>query len=425
MSDFYLFYPPANELPINSGVTSLNTLTGALILAAGSNITITPSGGNTLTIASTGGGGGGLTSLNSDTTAAQTLTVGTSGTDFAIVNAGGGSHVLNLPTASASNRGVITSALFNSFSAKLSPTLANGSIFMGSGSNLAVASVVGGDLSAVFNAASPQARFTVNTVQGGVTFDVNNTPNSIMKRDSSGITYIGELRADDIQMNPVHGQIFNSSYVTNPSDTQIADFTNAIWNNINGNVFIDGTNLAIHRNDGTYAIDIANSALVSTPSENYNLDFSDDNGIKIPQRILQYNGDDVSATSGMTSIPYNYDAVGVTSFPSNVIFTPPSAGTYRITTVINVTSPASGSCNVSLNWTDSTGFSQHRVIMYTLSFSAKGTALTDYGSDGPSFKQGAQTVMIDTDSSVSDVILDIPGDGSSVFDVHVIVERVK
>lgn len=38
------------------GVTSLNSLTGALTLAEGSNITITPSGGNTLTIASTGGG---------------------------------------------------------------------------------------------------------------------------------------------------------------------------------------------------------------------------------------------------------------------------------------------------------------------------------------------------------------------------------
>lgn len=39
------------------GVTSLNTLTGAITLAAGSNITLTPAG-NTITIASSGGGGG-------------------------------------------------------------------------------------------------------------------------------------------------------------------------------------------------------------------------------------------------------------------------------------------------------------------------------------------------------------------------------
>lgn len=54
------------------------------------------------------GGGSGVTGINSDTTAAQSLSVGTAGTDFAITDAGGGSHVFNLPSASAANRGVIT-----------------------------------------------------------------------------------------------------------------------------------------------------------------------------------------------------------------------------------------------------------------------------------------------------------------------------
>lgn len=39
-----------------AGVTSLNTLTGALTIVQGANITVTPSGGNTLTIASTASG---------------------------------------------------------------------------------------------------------------------------------------------------------------------------------------------------------------------------------------------------------------------------------------------------------------------------------------------------------------------------------
>lgn len=46
---------PAVNLPAN--VASLNTLTGAVTLAAGSNVTLTPAG-NTVTIASTASGGG-------------------------------------------------------------------------------------------------------------------------------------------------------------------------------------------------------------------------------------------------------------------------------------------------------------------------------------------------------------------------------
>lgn len=41
------------------GVSSVNTLTGALTLAAGSNVTITDNGTDTITIAASGGGGGG------------------------------------------------------------------------------------------------------------------------------------------------------------------------------------------------------------------------------------------------------------------------------------------------------------------------------------------------------------------------------
>lgn len=41
-----------------AGVSSINGITGSVVLAQGSNITLTPSG-NTITISSTGGGGGG------------------------------------------------------------------------------------------------------------------------------------------------------------------------------------------------------------------------------------------------------------------------------------------------------------------------------------------------------------------------------
>lgn len=111
--NFYSSYPVKGGS--GSGVTSLNSLTGALTLVAGSGITITPSGSN-ITIAATASSG--ITSINADVTAAQTLSVGTAGTNFAIVDAGGGSHVFNLPTASASNRGALSSADWSTFNNK-------------------------------------------------------------------------------------------------------------------------------------------------------------------------------------------------------------------------------------------------------------------------------------------------------------------
>lgn len=61
--------------------------------------------------------GTGITAINSLTGAAQTLSVGTSGTDFAISSTGS-THAFNLPTASASNRGLLSTADWTAFSGK-------------------------------------------------------------------------------------------------------------------------------------------------------------------------------------------------------------------------------------------------------------------------------------------------------------------
>ena len=71
---------------LSGGVASLNGLTGAVSLAAGTNVTLTPSG-NTITIASTGGGGGsgGVPSVNGITGAVNLL----AGTNLSITPSGG------------------------------------------------------------------------------------------------------------------------------------------------------------------------------------------------------------------------------------------------------------------------------------------------------------------------------------------------
>lgn len=80
----------------------------------------------------------GITSINGDSTAAQTLSVGTAGTDFHITDAGGGSHVFNLPTASATNRGALSSADWTTFNNKFDlPALTDGSVLFSDGTTIA------------------------------------------------------------------------------------------------------------------------------------------------------------------------------------------------------------------------------------------------------------------------------------------------
>jgi len=62
--------------------------------------------------------GTGITAINSLTGSAQTLGVGTSGTDFAVSSVGT-AHTLNLPTASATNRGALSSANWTTFNNKI------------------------------------------------------------------------------------------------------------------------------------------------------------------------------------------------------------------------------------------------------------------------------------------------------------------
>ena len=104
-----------------SGVTSLNGLTNNVTLAAGANITITPSG-NTLTIASTGGGGGILNQTTTQTSANFNIDgTGTANTFNAATQFNlGGSRFLSGSAASGNvfagfNSGTITTSIGNSF----------------------------------------------------------------------------------------------------------------------------------------------------------------------------------------------------------------------------------------------------------------------------------------------------------------------
>jgi hypothetical protein len=85
-------------------------------------------------------GGGGLTSLNSQTGGTQAFTTGTAGTDFAISSASN-VHTFNIPTASATNRGLLSSADWSNFDGKMNvPSGTTGKILRHNGTSYVASS---------------------------------------------------------------------------------------------------------------------------------------------------------------------------------------------------------------------------------------------------------------------------------------------
>lgn len=110
-SSFKTIQPDAGTSPVATSPNDTLTLT-----SSDGSVTITGNAGTdtvNFQVANPG-----VDTINSDGTAAQTLTVGTTGTDFAIVDNGTGDHKFNLPTASATNRGALSTTDWSTFNAK-------------------------------------------------------------------------------------------------------------------------------------------------------------------------------------------------------------------------------------------------------------------------------------------------------------------
>jgi hypothetical protein len=105
------------------------------VITGGRTITMHTENGNlceVLTTFSTG-----LTALNGLTQQVQYFSVGTSGTDFNISSVTD-THTFNLPTASAANRGALSSTDWSAFNSKFTlPSLTSGSVLFSNGTTIA------------------------------------------------------------------------------------------------------------------------------------------------------------------------------------------------------------------------------------------------------------------------------------------------
>jgi hypothetical protein len=105
------------------------------VITGGRTITLHTENGNLCEVLTTFTTG--LTALNGLTSQVQYFTVGTSGTDFNISSATD-THTFNLPTASATNRGALSTTDWSAFNGKFNlPSLTSGSVLFSNGTTLA------------------------------------------------------------------------------------------------------------------------------------------------------------------------------------------------------------------------------------------------------------------------------------------------
>lgn len=343
------------DLPVEGGgVVSLNGLTGALSLVAGSGITITPSGTN-ITIASTSTGG--LTSINSDTTAAQTLTIGTAGTDFAITDIGSGGHVFNLPTASAVNRGALSSTDWTVFNNKGSGSVTSvglslpASVFNVSGSPVTTS----GTLTGAFATQSANTMFT-GPVSGAAA-----TP-TFRALVLSDIPSLASLYANVNLSNLASPTAINQSILDGTDNTHNIGAAAGISRFANGYF---GTSIAV----GTFPLASSKSCTNIVPAaitiygggtNAYNYQLGPSSGIAISNagsggRLITLSDVSVAFAGGLTGVNYLTSILGLTNIfghfrattTAPIATVNANAGTGATSTVANATDVA-GIVNLTL-----------------------------------------------------------------------------
>jgi hypothetical protein len=259
------------------------------------------------------GGGSGLTSLNALTASTQTFATSSTGTDFTITSATS-THTFNLPSASAANRGLLTSADWTTFNNKQAALVSgtniktvNGTSILGSG-NIVISGGTG--LTSLNGLTSGTQLFSVAST--GTDFTITSTTDT-------------HTLAIPTASSSARGLLSSANWTTFNNKLgytgATADLNLGVYNLIVNNVFTGFTSVAA---SGT----LITLTVSSTPY--YNVTGSGGQIIKLPDATTLQNGATFVFNNNQSS-----GAITVNNNSNTLISSIPSGGYVTITLLSN------------------------------------------------------------------------------------------
>ncbi len=208
--------------------------------------------------------GNAVKSLNGLTQSTQTFAIGSAGTDFNI-NSSSTIHTFNFPTASSANRGLLSTADWTTFNAKLSSGLANGNILIGNATNVATPVAVSGDATIVSSGVLTIANDAITRIK------IANNAVTISKLPP-GATATTFLRGDGLWVVPSNTSYSGSASIfLNGISFEREALIGDVTASLNSNTTIISNNAVTSAKiaDNTIATaDIANSAITYPKMQN-------------------------------------------------------------------------------------------------------------------------------------------------------------
>lgn len=280
-----------------------------------------------------------IPSTNAGATANEfrSLSAGTSGTDFAVAF-GSGTITLNLPTASASNRGALSTTDWSTFNGKLGTALTAAHVFVGNVSNVATDVAVSGDIS-MSNAGATAYAGTVPLNKGG-TGQTTKAPafDALSPMTTGGdLIYGGASGTGTRLANGSAGTVLTSAGTTLPPTWSAITVTpvNSFYRSAGGNGY-GSTGTKIRKYNGTQTSNGSDITYASNPSNNGDTFTINTAGIYSVVVVDAYNG----VGTGLIGI-----TVDVNSLTTNV-----NGITYANGYRGSVGSIGTSNDNVSITW---------------------------------------------------------------------------